>query len=74
MFVLFLLVSAVLAGLRATWSRFPDPDPWARAARRLRPLLLEIEDELRTDGRHADADRIAACAATISGWEAPLSS
>ena len=68
--VLILLVSAVLAGLRASWGGGGSADPWDRAARRLRPLLLDIEDDLRRAGQYADAKRVAACAATVSGWEA----
>ncbi len=69
--VLFLLVATALAGLRAAWIG-PELDPWARVARRVRPLLLEIEDQLRAEGHTTDADRIAACTATVSRWEARL--
>ena len=69
--VIFLLVTAALVGLRGRWGQAHDPDPWARAARRMRPLLLEIEDELRKAGKDTDADRIAACTETVRAWEAP---
>jgi hypothetical protein len=68
--LLFVLVSMALAAMRSM-GRVHDADPWARAARRLRPVLSDIEAELRRAGRPEDADRIAACARTLRGWEAP---